>query len=269
VVVNRVLTPSPDAPLVARLRAAGCVFAEEEARLLYAAASGRELDQLVRRRVAGEPLEHLLGRVEFAGLALSVGPAAFVPRQRTTLLARLAVSLARVAGRRPVVVELCCGVAPIAAVVLAALDSVEVIAADIDPVAVEYARRNLGPRGLALVGDLDAPLPPAVRGRVDVLAVNTPYVPTEAIGALPPEARDHEPRRALDGGADGLDVQRRLAEVAFALLAPGGHVLVETSEGQAATAARLFAAAGLAPRVEHDAGLGATVVLARRDARPG
>ena len=103
-------------------------------------------------------------------------------------------------------------------------------AADVDPAAVACARRNLPP---VYQGDLYAALPERLRGRVDLLVVNAPYVPTAAIATMPPEARDHEPRVALDGGADGLDVQRRVAADAPAWLRPGGALLIETGADQA------------------------------------
>jgi release factor glutamine methyltransferase len=99
---------------------------------------------------------------------------------------------------------------------------------------------------------------------VDVLVVNAPYVPSDAVQLMPPEARLHEPRVALDGGADGLDVHRRVAALAPRWLAPGGHLLIETSERQAPHTAAAVAAAGLAPRVVHSAELDATVVAGRR-----
>ena len=110
-------------------------------------------------------------------------------------------------------------------------------------------------------GDLDAPLPASLRGRVDLVVACPPYVPTSSIALMPPEARDHEPRVALDGGEDGLDVVRRLADVAAGWLAPGGHLLVESSEPQAAATVALFAAHGLAARVASSDDLGATVVI--------
>src|SRR5690606_34700627 len=97
--------------------------------------------------------------------------------------------------------------------VATAVPGVVLYATDVDEVAVGYARRTLGDRGSVLLGDLDAPLPATLLGRVDVLTVNAPYVPTDAIRTLPPEARDHEPRAAIDGGPDGLDVHRRVATV--------------------------------------------------------
>ena len=113
-------------------------------------------------------------------------------------------------------------------------------------------------------GDLFDALPPALRGRVDVLLANAPYVPSREIGLLPAEAREHEPLVALDGGADGLDVQRRVAAEAARWLAPGGHLLVETSERQAARTAAAFADGGLTVRVTSSDELYATVVIGTR-----
>ncbi|MGE3289003.1 MAG: putative protein N(5)-glutamine methyltransferase [Pseudonocardia sp.] len=232
--------------VVARLRAAGCVFAEDEARLLGQAATGAALDGLVARRVRGEPLELVLGWAGFAGLRIAVEPGVFVPRRRTELLADLAV-----AARPAVLVDLCCGTGAVAAAVAAAVPGVEVHAADVDPVAVRCARRNL-PGHHVYAGDLDAALPADLRGRVDVLVANAPYVPTSAIATMPPEARDHEPATALDGGADGLDIARRVVAVAPRWLGPGGTLVVETSLRQAPVLATAFAAHGFAARVRRD-----------------
>lgn len=239
------------------LRAAGCVFAEDEARLLVAAASGpAELERMVARRVAGLPLEQILGWAEFCGLRIAVEPGVFVPRRRTEFLVQEAVALGGA-----VVVDLCCGSAAVGAAIAAALGPIELHAADVDPVAVACARRNVP---VVHEGDLFGALPDDLRGRVDLLAVNAPYVPTDAIATMPPEARDHEARVALDGGPDGLDVQRRVADGAAAWLAPHGHLLVETSRGQAPATAAAFAAAGLVPRVATSDELDATVVIGCR-----
>lgn len=247
--------------VVARLRAAGCVFAEDEAGLLCAAAdSPADLDALVERRVDGTPLEQLLGWAEFRGLRIAVAPGVFVPRRRTGLLAARATALAPAGG---VAVDLCCGSGAVAAALAAERPDLEVHAADLDPAAVACARRNVRPDRVH-AGDLFAALPPGLRGRVAVLAVNAPYVPSDEVALMPPEARDHEPRGALDGGPDGLDVQRRVAAGAPQWLTPGGHLLVETSRRQAGRTASLFAAAGLRPSVVRDDDLGATVVAGRR-----
>ena len=251
----------PDSVIVARLRAAGCVFAEDEARLLIAAArTSAELDAMVGQRVAGLPLEQVLGWAEFCGLRITVAPGVFVPRRRTEFLVRQAASLAR---RGDVIVDLCCGAGAIGAALAAAVEGVEVYATDIDPAAVRCARQNL-PADRVYQGDLYAPLPAALRGRVAILAANVPYVPAREIGLLPAEARAHEPRAALDGGADGLDVLRRVAIGAAAWLAPGGYLLSETSDRQASLAEAVVTASGLAAQVARSSGLDATVIIARR-----
>ncbi|WP_116452588.1 putative protein N(5)-glutamine methyltransferase [Blastococcus litoris] len=243
---------------VARLRAAGCVFAEDEARLLTAeAGSSARLEELVRRRVAGEPLEHLLGWAEFCGLRVAVAPGVFVPRRRSELLVCEALALAPPGA---VVVDLCCGSGAVAAALVDRLDRVEVHASDVDPAAVACARRNL-PEGSVHLGDLFDALPSSLHGRVDVLVANVPYVPSAAIAFMPPEARDHEPSTALDGGGDGLDVARRVVGGAGAWLAPGGSLLFEVGEAQVPTATAVVAAAGFAPRVVTDDEIGATVVV--------
>jgi release factor glutamine methyltransferase len=147
-----------------------------------------------------------------------------------------------------VVVDLCCGTGAIGAAIAAAVPGAEVHAADVDPAAVACARRNVP---VVHQGDLYAALPDHLRGRVDLLVVNAPYVPTAAIATMPPEARDHEPRVALDGGVDGLDVQRRVAADAPAWLRPGGALLIETGADQAPRTAALFAAAGLTAEVAY------------------
>jgi release factor glutamine methyltransferase len=246
--------------VITALRAAGCVFAEDEARLLSAAAtSAAELDELVRQRVGGQPLEHLLGWVEFGGLRVAVDPGVFVPRRRTELLAREALTHA---GPGALVVELCCGAAAVGAVLLAARPDITVHAADLDAAAVACARRNLGPRGTVHHGDLYEPLPHELAGRVDLLVANAPYVPTDEIALMPPEARLHEPRVALDGGPDGLDVARRIVADARRWLSPTGRLLIETSERQAPALADDARRAGLTPEVVTDDDLGATVVAA-------
>ena len=249
-----------EAAVVARLRAAGCVFAEDEASLLVAAArTPAELAALVDRRVAGVPLEQVLGWAEFCGLRIAVEPGIFVPRRRTELLAREAAALAP---PRAVVVDLCCGSGAVAAALAAVLSPIELHAADVDPVAVRCARRNVEPVGGRVhEGDLYAALPPGLRGRIDVLAANAPYVPTAAIGLMPPEARVHEPPVALDGGDDGLDVVRRVVAAAPAWLAPGGSLLFEAGAAQVPAAVAAVTGAGLAARVVTADELGATVVV--------
>jgi release factor glutamine methyltransferase len=244
--------------LVKALRAAGCVFAEEEARLLLdEASSPAELMAWTARRMSGEPLEHVVGWASFAGLRVAVDPGVFVPRRRSELL--VAVAAGSVAD---VVVDLCCGSGALGAALAARWPDAEVYAADSDPAAVTCARRNLPPQRV-FGGDLYEALPDDLRGRVDLLVVNAPYVPSAAIATMPREARDHEHRLALDGGPDGLDVQRRVVSEAPAWLAPGGRVLIETGRRQADLTVGLFASAGMSASVETDDEIGGTVVLGR------
>ena len=272
--------------LVRRLRAAGCVFAEEEAALVLEQAAlvapadrAAEVDRMATAREAGLPLEQVLGWAELAGVRVAVEPGVFVPRRRTGLMVAEAVARGSAVGgdRAVVLLDLCCGSGAVAAAVghglRAAGVEVETTAADLDPVAVRCARANL-PGARVLVSDLFDAVPDDLRGRVDVLTANVPYVPTEALGLMPREAREHEPRLSLDGGADGLAVLRRVAALAPGWLAPGGTLLVETSEAQEPTARAVLAEAGLDPEVRRDDDLGAVVVLGirgrtRPDVRPG
>ncbi|MEU0316987.1 putative protein N(5)-glutamine methyltransferase [Nocardioides sp. NPDC006273] len=265
---------SPDPGLVARLRAAGCVFAEDEAALLEGEpVSAQDREAMVVRRLAGEPLELILGWAEFDGLRIKVAPGVFVPRQRSKLLVNLAScaakrALQRTPGSTPRVVDVGCGTGALGAAIAARVPAAEVWATDIDPAAVECARRNLAPDGgldkldhrspRVLLGDLFDPLP---RDLVfDVIVANAPYVPSDQIQNMPPEARDHEHHVALDGGADGLDIQRRVIEQAPKHLAPGGVLIIETGFEQAPVTADLMRAHGLVAEIHHDEDLYATAV---------
>ncbi|MBT2457819.1 putative protein N(5)-glutamine methyltransferase [Streptomyces sp. ISL-86] len=252
-----------ESAIVARLRAAGCVFAEEEAQMIMSAAgSPAELEDMVERRVVGLPLEHVVGYAEFCGLRIALDAEVFVPRRRTEALVQQAAALAP---SRAVVVDLCCGSGALGVALAAALDEVELHAADVDPGAVRCARRNVVPAGGEVYeGDLFEPLPVGLKGRVDVLLSNVPYVPTVEIGLLPAEAREYEARVALDGGVDGLEVLRRVAAEASQWLAPGGVLLFETSERQADQAIAAVTGAGLLARVVTDDELDATVIVASR-----
>jgi release factor glutamine methyltransferase len=255
--------------VIDRLRAAGCVFAEDEAELLIGdAQTEAQLSALVDRRVAGEPLEYVLGWASFCGLRIAVDAAVFVPRRRTEFLVRQAAALASPGA---VVVDLCCGSGAIGVAVIAGLDGAQLYAADLEPAAVRCARRNAeAVGGQVFEGDLYDALPPHLRGRVTVLVANAPYVPTDAIDFMPPEARDYEPLMTLDGGIDGLDLQRRVIASASEWLAPGGHLLIETSERQAPETAAAFTRAGFTPHIARDEDLDATVVVGhnRNDVRP-
>lgn len=246
--------------IVGKLRSAGCVFAEDEARLLMSVAqSSTELAKMVDRRVAGFPLEHIVGWAEFCGLRMELDPGVFVPRPRTEFLIRQAVPLAQPGD---VVVDLCCGSGALGAALLSLIERIELHAVDIDPVAVQCARRNIHlDQGCVYEGDLYNPLPIQLYNRVHVIIANAPYVPTGKIKLMPTEARVHEARIALDGGVDGLDVQRRIVAEAPLWLVKGGFLLVESSESQAALTADLFAQYGLLPKVVRSEEQDAAVII--------
>ena len=255
--------------LVSRLRAAGCVFAEDEALLLLSEASSPAvLADWMDRRVSGMPLEYILGWAEFCGLRIAVEPGVFVPRRRTELLVSEAVTLLRKgltspAGPPPgVVLDLCCGSGAVGVAIASRVPGVELHAADIDPGAVLCGLRNVARvGGQVYQGDLYSALPVRLRGRVRLLAVNAPYVPSEALRTMPPEARNYEPRVSLDGGPDGLDLHRRVVVEAVEWLAPGGHLVIETSELQAAGTAALMADAGFDALTVRSEELDGTIVV--------
>jgi release factor glutamine methyltransferase len=180
------------------------------------------------------------------------------------------ISAARVPAA-PVVLDLCCGSGALGLAVAVGTErggaepvAVELHAADIDPGAVAYARRNLADVGGHVhEGDLYDALPTDLRGRIDVIIVNAPYVPTTEIELMPAEARLHEPLVALDGGSDGVSIHRRVAAQAPQWLGTGGSLLIETSERQASLTSAAMAGAGLTTSTVRDDELDTTVVIGR------
>jgi release factor glutamine methyltransferase len=253
------MTTVTKAEAVAALRTAGCVFAEDEAAVLAEASGGdgATLARMVARRSGGEPLEQVAGYADFAGVRVRLRPGVFVPRVRSELLVRVAAAHAR---PDALVIDLCCGSGALGLAVRARRPGIRLIAADSDPVAVACARDNL-PGSPVYRSDLFGALPPV---RADVLIANVPYVATRHLPLLPAEARDHEPRTALDGGDDGLDVFRRVVAAAPGRLAAGGLLVSEITDAQAAAATAAIRTAGLRPGLQHDADLEATVVTAVR-----
>ncbi len=248
--------------VVSTLRAAGCVYAEDEARLLLDAAdSPANLEEMIGRRVAGEPLEYVVGWAEFCGQRIFVEPTVFVPRRRTEFLVRTALPLLSPGA---VAVDLGCGSGAIGKALMSSVEGIDLYAVDIEPAAVRCARRNLGYDAHVFEGDLYEALPPTIRGRVDLLAVNAPYVPSDEVRLMPPEARLWEARVTLDGGPDGLDIQRRVTADAGEWLSPGGCLLIETSERQAPDTVAASRRGGLETEVVHDDELSATVVIGRK-----
>lgn len=216
--------------VVDALRRAGCVAAAEEAEELIACAPDRgQLTALLGRRVSGEPLAWVTGRAVFCGLSLRVRPGVYVPRWQSEPLAERAARRLPAGGRG---LDLCTGSGALAAVMAARVPTATVMAVDVSPVAVACARAN----GVdARVGDLDEPVPPSWAGLVDVLSAVPPYVPSGALGRLPRDSIDHEPRMALDGGPDGLGCLSRIVELAPRWLRPGVGVLLLELGGDQAT----------------------------------
>jgi release factor glutamine methyltransferase len=209
---------------------AGFPSPAEDAGALLGAAAGDPavLEDLVGRRLGGEPLAWLTGETTFCGLNVRVGPGVYVPRPQTEALARRAASLLPAGG---VAVDLCTGCGAIAVVLADAVTTARVVATDLDPVAVACARGN----GVEVFeGSLDEPLPTELSGRVDVLTSVVPYVPTDALRLLPRDVRAFEPPLALDGGADGTEVLREVASRSVRWLKPGGWLLLELGGDQAA-----------------------------------
>jgi release factor glutamine methyltransferase len=218
------------ATVVSRLEAAGCVAAGEEAdEMLAAAPDGATLAGWLGRRERGEPLAWITGTVRFCGRAVRVDPGVYVPRAQTEDLARRAAALLPPGGRA---VDLCTGSGAVAAHLRAAVPTAAVVGVDLDPRAATCARRNGVP---AVAADLAAGLRAGLGA--DLVTAVAPYVPTDGLRLLPADVQRYEPRRALDGGPDGLDLVRRVVGAAAGLLRPGGWLLVELGGDQDAALA--------------------------------
>jgi release factor glutamine methyltransferase len=238
---NRIVSaagPALDA-VVHRLGAAGCVAAEDEAALFIAAAPDpHTLETWICRREHGEPPSWITGRAQFCGRALHVAPGVYVPRPQTEELARRAAVLLPDHGRA---LDLCTGAGAVAAYLRASVPTAAVFGADVDRGAAACAARN----GVAaVVADVGQPL--RARDGFDVVTAVAPYVPTGELTLLPADVQRYEPRVALDGGADGLDLVRRVIAAAARLLRPGGWLLIEVGADQDQRLARSFTRNGFA-----------------------
>ncbi len=227
---------------IARLAAAGCVAAEEEADELLAAGGGpARLERLLALRVAGEPLAWVTGVTTFAGHRVVVHRGVYVPRWQSEALVARAIEHLPGDG---LAVDLCTGSGALALALARARPQARVLGTDLDPAACRCAAAN----GVEVhAGHLADPVPEGLTGQVDVVVGVVPYVPTAALDLLPRDARDHEPRLALDGGPDGLDLLRPAVEAAGTLLRPGGALLLELGGEQDTALAPTLTSAGLGP----------------------
>ena len=224
------------AEVVARLAGAGCVAPEEEAdQLLGAGWTSDQLAAAVARREAGEPLAWITGTTWFCGLRLRVDRGVYVPRWHTE---QLAIEAARRLPADGQAADLCTGTGAVAAHVTAVAPRARVVAVDRDPRAVRCARSN----GVAaVVGEVGAPLAPAAFHVVTAVA---PYVPTDSLPLLARDVRAYEPRTALDGGGDGLDVVRAVIADGARILRADGALLLELGGDQLEPATTALVAAG-------------------------
>lgn len=252
------------AEAIARLAAAGVDSARWDAEELLACAAGVErralasvgeltpeqagrFADLVERRAARVPLQHLTGRSGFRHLELEVGPGVFVPRPETEVVAGIAIELARCCGETPLVVDLCSGSGAIPLAIAQELPRARVHAVEVDPQALRWLRRNAEARRAAGDPAIDvhqddvARALPELDGTVDVVVSNPPYVSTAELAGLDPEVRDHDPRLALAAGDDGLETIRAVVVAAERLLRPGGWVVIEHSDRQGESCPALLA----------------------------
>ena len=251
-----------------RLRDAGIEAAALEARLIAATAAGkstekllrdmryyateveRRAEEMVQRRLAGEPVAYITGVWEFRGLPMEVSRDVLIPRIDTEVLAELAIKYLRGTGRLDArVLDLCSGTGCIGCAIAAELPRVRVVLADVSAAAMDISRRNVERNGLGgRVSFLPADVtkqPPLMTGSFDLVVSNPPYIPTMEILTLDPSVRDYEPVWALDGGEDGLDFYRAILKNWAGVIRQGGELMFEVGEDQAERVKDLMRMAGL------------------------
>ena len=252
-----------------RLRDAGIEAAALEARLIAATAAGkstekllrdmryyatdeveRRAEEMVQRRLAGEPVAYITGVWEFRGLPMEVSRDVLIPRVDTEVLAETAIKYLKDTGRLDArVLDLCSGTGCIGCAIAAELPRVRVVLSDVSPEAMEISRRNVSRNGLdGRISFLPADvmkLLPLMTGSFDLVVSNPPYIPTVEIMTLDPSVRDYEPVWALDGGEDGLDFYRAILKNWASVIRQGGELMFEVGEDQAERVKDLMRMAGL------------------------
>ena len=252
-----------------RLKAAGVEAAGLEARLLLAFAAdkspeeflrdirmypdeafSRRAEDLVRRRLAGEPAAYLTGSWSFYGLDLEINPNVLIPRADSELAVDAALSCLADAAE-PRVLDLCTGSGCIGIAIAARVPACRVILADLDRRALLLAKRNAmlnHVSGRVLCAEADVHEGPSPRlGEFTLIVCNPPYIPTRELETLDPSVRDYEPRLALDGGEDGLDFYRSIFARWISIIRPGGWLVLECGEGQSMALRRLSEECGVIP----------------------
>ncbi|WP_294551164.1 peptide chain release factor N(5)-glutamine methyltransferase [uncultured Pseudoflavonifractor sp.] len=250
-----------------RLKAAGVEAAQLEARELVCFAAGKSREQFFRdmplyasdeveakvaelmaRRLAGEPVAYLIGEWEFYGLPLDISRDVLIPRADTEVLAEQAILAARAAGEGARVLDLCAGSGCVGLAVAANAPLCRVVLADVSEEALKICRQNIRRNDLnARVTCVQADARQAPSAKLwdfDVIACNPPYIPTGDIGGLDVSVRDYEPHLALDGGSDGLDFYRDIAEKWRTALRLGGVLLFEVGIGQASDVEQILSRCG-------------------------
>jgi release factor glutamine methyltransferase len=254
--------------LTARFKSGRIDSAELDSRILVGAALGLDLTGMIaaasrrltpdessrledfaRRRLKGEPVARILGQKEFWGLSLTLSPATLVPRPDTETVVELALEMLRTApdpDRTRRIADIGTGSGAILLALLSELPDAFGVATDISEAALRTARANAASLGLAArAGFVVCDYAAALSGGFDLIVSNPPYIRTADIATLAPEVRDHDPHRALDGGADGFDAYRALVRQAVQLLAQGGALVVEAGQDQSGPIEGLMTAAGL------------------------
>lgn len=250
-----------------RLRDADIEGYALEARLIVAAASGKtpsqllrdmslyssteiekKVDELLERRLRGEPVAYITGSWEFYGLPMTVTPDVLIPRMDTEVMVDTVKELLHGRKMDARILDLCCGSGCISCAIAHELPATKIVAVDISASALEICRKNvaanrLSSRVISMQADATAS-PPISIGSFDVIVSNPPYIPTCEIMTLDPSVRDYEPLWALDGGEDGLKFYRTIIKYWKSLLHPGGALLFEVGEGQAEPVKEMLLSAG-------------------------
>lgn len=261
--------------------------AEREAALLFTFATGidrvslyrdnpavtegaqKRLNEMITRRARREPIQYIIGHVEFFGLRIHVGPGVLIPRPETELLVEESlrqISVKKSGEKTLCVLDLCTGSGCIALAMAKKLPSARVVGVDSSPDALTYARENALKNGIGNITFLEDPLFEPVKGMTfDAILSNPPYIKSADMEALAPEIRDWEPGGALDGGTDGLRFYRLILKDAGSYLKPGGFVALEMGAGQSESVALIARENGLSPikTIKDYAGIERVIVFER------